>query len=283
MGGAQLVAHVVEQAALRVEGALQAIQHAVERVGEVGYLVAAARVDAGGQVVFADARGRAAQRPERPQDAARDEPAHEPDDHERAGRDEPIGAERLGDLGESGVEIVGRDVEPLGGIAVDPHRDDGVAQRPEVGCRGAAHHVVRIRLLHDAGDEVGVVVEPEADAAGGAQARTVVDHAEGGLVVIRQHARHRLPEEVQNRGGLIAAVASVGDALQTLDGRGEAIVDLCQHPLALDEVGAHTRGRHADRGHQQHRREDAHPRRAQSFPPPRRHPTIIVGWRLGTP
>ncbi len=132
-GGLELMAHVVEQLTLHADGALQPVEHRVDRAGEVGDVVVPLLRDAGPELRQGDGVGRSracAGWGEEPPD---DEPPDDADCEERPQRRDRERDHREGHRLQLRAQVDRADVEALRRVAghADGHGD--VAQRPR--CR----------------------------------------------------------------------------------------------------------------------------------------------------
>ena len=235
--GAQLVPDVVEELALGLDGALDAVQHPVDGAGQGGQVVPAAHRHAGGQVALVDGVGGPAQLLDGAQQPLHAEP------RQRAGQ---------GDRDDGGRRVQAHGAPQLGlrGAQVDRARQggplDAVVQRhdqhpvaPGGRLDGLDDRLVRLRQRQQPVHERRVGPEGRPVALGGDPPRPPVDNAE--LAVEGGQVRALQVRQDDLRGvGQGAARHRVGPAARHLAqfgaGQRQARVDVvveaaqAQHP-----------------------------------------------------
>ena len=128
----QLVPDVAQQLSLGGHRAVEAVEHPVDRTGELRDVVVADHRDAFAQVGRGDPVGRVRQRTDGAQQAAGDEPAHDPHDQERDGCDDRVGGERIRQRLKLRGQVDGDDEDAAPAVGRHADRGGDVAQGPPI-------------------------------------------------------------------------------------------------------------------------------------------------------
>ena len=265
----QLVPDVAEQLSLGGHRAVEAVEHPVDRTGELRDVVVADHRDAFAQVGRGDPVGRVRQRTDGAQQAAGDEPAHDPHDQERDGCDDRVGGERIRQRLKLRGQVDGDDEDAAPAVGRHADRRCDVAQGPPIRARGdgAPNDRARPGLGYDPRHQVRVLVESEVDAPAWRERGFAVDDRETRLV----GARAQLLDDRRHHG-VEGGGSGVGRDLPGVsDERLEPVIRRHEHALALQQVGRRARDDHAERRDEQQCREDAHPHRDEHL--------LIIDWR----
>ena len=220
-GAGDLLVGAQDELGLAVEGLLEAVQHAVELLGQAGDVVAALDGQAAVEVLGGDGGGRGAQVAQGPQDLA----GHEQPDDSGEDQDRRADADHEPDRGVDlvharGGEAHGDDGQVLGGV-VGLELDPGPADLPAAVVGGARR---RLQHLHEQGVRAGQVQGRGGGAGGlgGLAGGVVVD--DDGLPVGELLA---VPVDLHEAGGGGEGLggarvdAGGGEVLQLLDLMGD--------------------------------------------------------------
>ena len=214
--GLELVAGVVEEAALLGEGGLEPVQHGVDGAGEGGDVVVPGEGDAPAEVGLGDLLGGAPQAPQGRQQPPGQQEGRARDEQQRQRGDDGVGAHRVPERGAADVEP--GDHEQGSGLAVAAE-PDGLTHQQDLALAGH----VEAGAAPGAGDvgggraEGGVV--DDGVLGGGEEAHRVpppLDPAHEQLVVVGDVA---LEEQLQHGGDVLERLGGGGIQAPGLDPR----------------------------------------------------------------